>query len=102
MTKASLANTNYNKIFCSKLVFFVFFLLLFCNVSNAKVIIENTRPRLLVNQSDVERIGRAVKTYSKNDFKSLCGYANRRLTELRLGKLSKNYDVSLNIPKNTP
>ena len=67
---------NSNRTFYANLGLFLVLLLLICNVCNAKVVVENTRPRLLLNQSDVERIREAVKTYSKYDFLQLCTYAS--------------------------
>ena len=86
---------NSSRTLYANLGLFFVLLLLICNVCNAKVIIENARPRLLVNQSDVERIREAVKTYSKEDFEALWNYADRRIKDTSAEKvIDKQYSLT--------
>ena len=67
---------NNNKTFSIIFIFLGVFLFLFSSVTNAKVVVREDHPRLLMNQSDVEKVREAIKTYSKGNFESVKGRAD--------------------------
>ena len=82
------------KVFWTRVIFLLLILPL-SNVSNAKVIIKNTRPRLLIDQSDIKRIRKAIRTYSKKDFNAFYKYAADLRKYLSVRKITQKTSPNL-------